>query len=183
MESRPKKPDRKNYIFCQTIDQAAVKKQDCIIVGDANLCTEKWDDKDFLHKNVAEILRTSLDQNGLKVNNIGITYTADHTQMNNTIAESAIDHVYNSHRISKKLTINKLNNNASDHLPVLVKYEPNNTSAMYTKGITKRSLIFFSKDKWIEILNRKDWSKLNASENIDANPSKLSSLSLGFGDL
>ena len=45
---------------------------------------------------------------GLKINDIGITYTADHAQKNNTIAESAIDHVYNSQDMSLSIEIKKL---------------------------------------------------------------------------
>ena len=48
----------------------------------------------------------------------------------------AIESVLTEYILILILIINKLNNNASDHLPVLVKYEPNNTSEIYTKEIT-----------------------------------------------
>ena len=91
-------------------------------MGDANLCSEKWDNPKFLHKKVSSILRNALEQNGIVTNNIGITYTADHAHGDNEFAESAIDHVYNSSSISDKIQINKLSNSSSDHVPVSVKY-------------------------------------------------------------
>ena len=65
-----------------------------IIMGDANLCSQKWNNVKFLNKNVSIPLRNVLDQNGLINKEVGVTYQSDHLQVNGQIAESALDHVY-----------------------------------------------------------------------------------------
>ena len=74
-------------------------------MGDANLCSEKWDDANYDKKRVAQILRNTLDQNNLEAQDVGTTYVADHAQSNNKISESSIDHVYISCHLVNKLTI------------------------------------------------------------------------------
>ena len=104
-------------VFAAQIELATRRKTtNVIIIGDANLCTEKWDNAKLLHKKVSTILRNALEPNDLVSNNVGITYTADHTHGDNKYSESAIDHVYNSRKISDRIQISKLCNSSSDHV-------------------------------------------------------------------
>ena len=56
---------------------SASGKNPVILTGDANLCSLKWPDPDFLHKNVALLLKSSLEQEGLEITKTGPTYQAD----------------------------------------------------------------------------------------------------------
>ena len=77
---------------------------DIIIMGDANLCTEKWNDPKFLKKKVANVLKNTLQQCGIRVHDVWKSYMADHVQQNMEISESALDHVYSRPRWSSGLS-------------------------------------------------------------------------------
>ena len=98
-------------------------------MGDANMCQTKWNESNYVYKNVYNVLKSTLERNDLRINNIGTTYKADHEQRNNTIAESSLDHVYNSNALNNKLKIVKLKNSFSDHVPVLTQMEKNNNES------------------------------------------------------
>ena len=83
-------------ILTNQIELASNEQKDVIIIGDANLCSTKWKDPNFVHKNISTPLLNCLDQNGIKIHNVGNTYLADHILKNGTIPESALDHVYYS---------------------------------------------------------------------------------------
>ena len=82
--------------FSKQIEQASEsnKNKNIIIMGDANLDINKWDDLNFLHKNVSTIIRDTLSQNGISIYFLGDTYVANHAQQNGNIAHSTIDHIY-----------------------------------------------------------------------------------------
>ena len=136
-------------------------------MGDANLDAIKWNDRNFPHKNVSIPLRHTLQMCGLKVNDIGITYTADHALKNNKIAESAIDHVYNSENLSLKIVIKKLSNATSDHVPVMTSLLTNKQKQTYERKIRKRSMKNFSSEKWNKCIAEKNWKNLTNCNNVD----------------
>ena len=43
-------------LFCQQIEKCSTKYNNTIILGDMNLCSDKWKEENFLHKNIAEEL-------------------------------------------------------------------------------------------------------------------------------
>ena len=53
--------------FSNQIEAASERKRNIIVLGDMNLCTNIWDDKDFKYKNIAEPLRSTIDNCGLKI--------------------------------------------------------------------------------------------------------------------
>ena len=55
-------------------------------MGDANLDSNKWNDPKYIHANIVSDLFTILDTNGLKIEEVGNTYQADHAQQNGIIA-------------------------------------------------------------------------------------------------
>ena len=112
-------------IFCEQIEKASSSKQKMVIMGDANLCTEKWDHEKFRHKNVSNLLRETLEKCDLDVNKVGTTYIADHVSANNTIPESSLDHVYSSDSMRPNIKIKTLGNSSSDHFPVIAKFDTN----------------------------------------------------------
>ena len=105
--------------FTDQIDKASKDKSRIIITGDANLCTLKQLDNGFLHKNVSIPLQNCLTRCGLVVNQIGLTYQADHSLPDGSIPSSAIDHVYSSKSLDDLIQINKLPNSSTDHLTVI----------------------------------------------------------------
>ena len=69
-------------------------------MGDANLCATKWLDDNYDRKSVVQPLLECLEQNGLDIQDIGLTYQADHTTLGGSLPSSAIDHVYTSKAIA-----------------------------------------------------------------------------------
>ena len=90
---------------------------------DANLCATKWLKDDYERKIVAQPLLQCLEQNGLDIRDIGLTYQADHMTLGGALPSSALDHVYTSETIENLIKTRKTQNSATDHLPVLVDYK------------------------------------------------------------
>ena len=61
-------------VFNEQIDTAFENSNNMIILGDANLCAEKWLATDFGNKKVSKSLQRTLERCGLKIANIGATY-------------------------------------------------------------------------------------------------------------
>ena len=108
-------------IFLDPFQIEKASKTGChiLIMVDANLRTNKWDDAKFLYK---IILREVLEQSGITVRNVGNTFMADHMQKNGYIAESAIDHVYSNEELNNKIECKSIPNSATDHLPIITSY-------------------------------------------------------------
>ena len=64
--------------------------------------------------NVAEVLKNMLEQEGLQCLDVGLTYQADHAQLNGNIASSALDHIYCSKDLVQSIELKKLKNSATD---------------------------------------------------------------------
>ena len=60
--------------FTDQIERAVSEDKTVVILGDANLCSERWDSPTFLHKQVAEELKDTLVQCGLSQIKMGTTY-------------------------------------------------------------------------------------------------------------
>ena len=67
-------------LFSEQIERASSSNKKIILMGDANLDSNKWNDSQFAHSKVAAILKGTLEQNGIKIHEIGSTYQADHAQ-------------------------------------------------------------------------------------------------------
>ena len=65
------KQNEQMTIFTNQIDSINKTNSNIIITGDANLCSIKWNNGDFLHRETANILRSCLDQNGLEIKYLG----------------------------------------------------------------------------------------------------------------
>ena len=60
--------------FVTQINEAASPNRGLIVLGDANLCANKWLDDDYDRKSVAQPLLECLEQNGLDIRDIGLIY-------------------------------------------------------------------------------------------------------------
>ena len=94
--------------FVGQIDKATAISKHVIILGDSNLCALKWNNAKFKYKAVVEILKVSLEQNGLHPRNLGVTFTSDIVKKKGNIATSALDHIYISSLLEDVTITSKL---------------------------------------------------------------------------
>ena len=154
-------------IFCEQINAGCTPKSKTIIMGDANLCSTKWHNEDFDLKSISQQLIQCLEQNGLKIQDIGATYQSDHVQANGKFSHSALDHVYTSEILKDRVQVTKLQNSATDHLPVIVKYRIEAVKVIHKHTITKRSFKGFTTESWNSCLAQQDWFTVEDCENVD----------------
>ena len=81
-------------VFNDEIDSAVEHNHNMIILGDANLCADKWLSPDFQNKKVAKSLQRTLERCGLKIANLSPTYQSDSIKPNGEVCVSALDHIY-----------------------------------------------------------------------------------------
>ena len=75
--------------FTNQIERATNENKTVVIVGDANLCSEKWNSPTFHLKQVADELKNTLVQCGLHLIPLGVTYIADRLNPENQEITSA----------------------------------------------------------------------------------------------
>ena len=95
------------------------------------LCTLRWDSPNFPHKIISEELRETVTQCGMQQLDLGITYTADRHGDTGDEITSAIDHIYATNELCQKLTFSKLENSATDHVPILVSIDVTTKNSMH----------------------------------------------------
>jgi hypothetical protein len=81
-------------ILIDQMERTAKENKSIIMMGDANLCAQKWDERLF---NLGAEPKSSLAQCGLENTEIGKTYLADRLKNDRTVIESALDHIDISH--------------------------------------------------------------------------------------
>ena len=89
--------------FNSQIDKAFEQQNamNMIILGDANLCADKWFTSKFLNKQVAKALQNTLSRCGLKIADVGPTFQSDHLRIDGEVYGSALDHIYYSPSFGK----------------------------------------------------------------------------------
>ena len=80
------------------MERATEEQKEIIMMGDANICANKWNDPQYKNHRVASELKSRLEENGLRSIYLGNTYLAENTTQSGKISESALDHIY----LSKK---------------------------------------------------------------------------------
>ena len=137
-------------------------------MGDANLCSIKWKNDTIIQKSVAAIVKNCLDQCGLKIADVGITYMSDHIQSNGKISETALDHVYHSVKMENIISCETLKTGSSDHFPVLAEFSQDRADDIEnTRKITKRSFKHFNQETWNVALSKQDWTLVEKENNLD----------------
>ena len=81
-------------IFTSQIESAVAERKSVIVLGDADLCCERWNSPTFLHKQVAKEIKDTITQCGMSLINLGTTYTADILGVDEQEITSALDHIY-----------------------------------------------------------------------------------------
>ena len=156
-------------IFTDQIELAFKEAKNTIIMGDANLCANKWKDENFTHKNMSNLLRGTLESCGMKIGQVGPTFMADHCQRNGMIAESWLDHIYYTKQLESVINIKNLNNHSSDHRPVVACLKTKLSRKIYKRKIIKRKMKNFTNEGWNEALSNQDWTRINTFYNDAAN--------------
>ena len=121
---------------------------------------------------MAELLKKNLEENGLKVRDIGNTFTSDIIQKNGNIASSAIDHIYVSKELEENTFTCKLNSGSSDHVPIVAIID-NGKTVRKMKTLTKRNTKLLTKESWNQNLIMKNWENLCETDNIDEMAEKM----------
>jgi hypothetical protein len=85
-------------------------------------------------------LRGILAQNGLKNWDLGKTYMADRLRKDGSLIERAIDHIYTNEGSEKIVSVRKLPNGATDHLPIIAEIINSHPKKIEKKKFIKRSM-------------------------------------------
>ena len=81
-------------VLTSQIERADTENKPIIIMGDANICTSKWNNPDFKHKSVAEEIKGTLAQCCLLNVELGHTYLADRLNEHGLSIQSSLDHIF-----------------------------------------------------------------------------------------
>ena len=154
-------------IFAQQMEAANEKCKKVIILGDANVCSEKWADPFKKKNNVAEILMNKVEECGMVNLELGVTFTSDIVQKSGKIATSALDHIYISSVLKSEVRFKKITNSSTDHVPIKASLTNPKKLLQKMKTITKRSTKFFTKARWTASLATQRWENLGETEDLD----------------
>ena len=166
MDSIPAQVERIKNLTSQ-VDNASKISNRVIVMGDMNLCSRKWNLDKFKDKTVAEIWKSSLEENGLTCRYLGDTFTSDIIQKNGKIASSALDHVYITDTLEACTLTGKLNGSSSDHVPIFAVIEHLQKKAPKMKTVTRRCTKSLTKLSWCNNLVMKNWEELGTTENVE----------------
>ena len=154
-------------ILMNQMEQATNEKKTVILLGDANLCADQWDEETYYQFKLAAELKSGLAQCGLENLELGKTYLADRLRKDGTIIESALDHIYVSLDKNTKVTGKKMDTSSTDHLPIIAEIRIKVQQGKKAESIQKRCLKNFTQQKWLECLAGKEWEDLGRTEDIN----------------
>ena len=155
-------------ILTQQIIEATSTNKPTVILGDANLCMNKWDDDThYTHKDVANELKGTLAVSRLKPIDLGMTYLADRLTPDGDIIESAMDHTYISEELAKEKKMKTSQESSSDHVPIMAEMKDEKKPKRKYKILYKRSMRDFINQRWKDCLIQKRWEKLGETKDIE----------------
>ena len=152
-------------IFTAQIEKAAEEEKSLLILGDANLCSEKWLEPNYINQDTAEELKSTLALCGLNIAALGKTYMADRlTEQGETIS-SCLDHVYFSKDLEARIKTGLIVESSSDHLPILARVQNKEKQLMKPKMITRRTMKNVTAQSWNAALIKRNWESLGETDN------------------
>ena len=161
-------------VFTEQIERATAENKTILILGDANLCSEKWKLPSYKFRRIAEELRETLAQCGLIQVELGPTYFADRLNDDGTEIKSSLDHIYMSESLLSKSVTKKLNNSATDHLPILTSLVASKTKKKEESGsFLKRSMKNFTKTRWLDCLRARNWDRIYQLTDVNEQTSEI----------
>ena len=154
-------------VFTEQIERATAENKALLIMGDANLCSERWNSPLYKYKRIAEELRETITQCGLIQIDMGPTYFADRLNEDGSEVKSCLDHIYMSESLLPRATTKKLDNTATDHLPIFANFTSTKTSTKKNGGsILKRSMKDFTKTRWLDCLRARNWDGISSQADV-----------------
>jgi endonuclease/exonuclease/phosphatase family metal-dependent hydrolase len=96
------------------------KEKNVIVIGDANLDSEKWNVTNYRQYKLAKEMQSTLTSNGMKNMTIGSTFLSEPNRVDGNFIESALDHIYIQKELEGKVTVTKGKMSAIDYLPSVV---------------------------------------------------------------
>ena len=158
---------RDTRILSSQIERATKEDKHLVVMGDANLCSKKWKDPEYIHRKIAEEMLDTLDQCGLENIELGDTYLADRLNKEGLPISSALDHVYMSSGLIQNSTVKKIEVSSTDHVPIIARIQADGRCKQEKRTITKRSMKNFNSVGWNESLAKQDWEKLGGTEDVN----------------
>ena len=58
-------------ILTKQIEAADLEKKNVVVLGDVNICSNKWNDADFKYQSIADEIRSTLAQCGMEHSDVG----------------------------------------------------------------------------------------------------------------
>jgi hypothetical protein len=132
--------------------QLIPRNSECIIVGDFNINYTKRNNRNIVNRSLTQVLNNLVENHLLEQ---VVSFDTWSRTVNGQFRSSIIDHVYVNNP-GKIKSVTPLSIPISDHIPVKVEYEHQNKSVRRT--IMVRNWKNYSREKWIELLRREDWS-------------------------
>lgn len=146
------------------IEKATSRNETVLILGDINLCSNKWNNNNYPQKALADKWRAGVANCGVELLELGSTYFSNHANKAGTFAESALDHLY-TNRLDNIIEKKVLGNSGTDHLPIRVKI--NLKSKKNVKEIFKRSMKNFNSKAFCRDLAMAPWEKLAETKDVN----------------
>jgi exonuclease III len=157
--------------FSDQTTRANSEGKDVVMLGDANLDSEKWNKINYRHYQVASEWQKNITRNGMKLMDIGNTFLAEQTKQDGSIIESALDHVYVKIDMEEKVIVTRGTLSATDHLPIVAEIMKPNILQKEVKTkprtIYKRSMKNFTEAEWKKSVARQDWKKMGRTEDVE----------------
>ena len=152
--------------LCSQIRKAATLSKNIIVMGDINLCSEKWNSSTYQHRGLSVKFRECLSEAGFTQIEVGMTYYSDHRSVNGSYASSALDQVHVS---DTGLVENcrAIKNGMSDHLPVVVEVKVKQSHNTKRPERLVRSFKQYSPQKFRSVLASMPWESLATLSNVD----------------
>ena len=154
-------------ILTTQIEKAAEESKSLLILGDANLCMEKWAEPEYVHQIVAEELKSTLALCCLTISKLGWTYLADRLSEKGETISSCLDHIYYSQDLTNRIQTKTLNESSSDHLPILAQIKINEKRKTEQKTVMKRTMKNVTAKIWNDSLANRNWECLGETEDPD----------------
>ena len=152
-------------LFRQQVEKAAKETENIYILGDLNVDINRWNNKDYYLKKVAEEYQTLIGKNGLELIDFGITWKR--IQENGVIKQSALDHLL-TNQASSIINNKTIKVTYSDHSAILADIATSKQKARKLK-ITSRDLrkLRSNPRKFSEELSKIDWAQITEKEDLD----------------
>ncbi len=137
-----------------------------LVMGDLNLCQEKWDSLSYPHVPLACTLRDGLASCAMDILPVAFTYFSNHKSPTGNYAKSALDHIYTSHHTGIQQW-GSVDCSLSDHVPIQVTLTAHSNNISSSKSITRQNFKNFDQVAFNQALAAMPWEDLATMTDVD----------------